>query len=163
MLWQRLRQQRGQGLVEFAVIFPLLFFFLFAIFDVGLGLNRQATLQHAVREGARYGALSDNADGGTFVRDRTSDQAQGLVPPTGPGGGENWVALCYEDMDGSGGDPGPGDAVNVTAHYVFHPTILDTALSLFGSNLGDIPIDVTGSARLERALATGSSWDTCAP
>jgi Flp pilus assembly protein TadG len=140
----RLSSQHGQGLVEFAVVFPLIVFFLFAVFEVGLGLNRQATLQHAAREGARYAAVSDGTDC-NLIRTQTSNQSQGLVPATAAG-----VSIDYTDIDGGGA--GPGDAVDVTVHYTFQPAILRSILSLFGSGIADINMDVTGSSRIERTL-----------
>ena len=134
--------ERGQGLVEFAVVFPLIVFFLFAIFDVGLALNRRATLQHAVREGARYAALSDNSSGALdLVCTRTIGQSQHLL--TGPR-----VTVAYTDMN-LDGTIGPGDAVDVKARYTYKPFMLRSVLGLFGSSIADINMDVTGSSRLE--------------
>ena len=137
-------RELGQGLVEFAVIFPLLMFFLFAIFDVGLALNRRATMQHAVREGARYAATRDNADDGDFVKKRTVDQAQGLFDKTA-------VTICYDDLSGDD-EQGKGDAVDVTAEYTYEPFILRVAVGWFGATVPAFDLGVTGSARLEGAL-----------
>lgn len=134
---RRLSQQDGQGLLEFAVVFPLLVFFLFAVFEVGLGLNRQATLQHAVREGARSGALIDDA--GDAAKARTIAQSQGLLQDAD-------VEVCYEDLGEE------GVAVDVTATYVFKPVMLSTVMGLFGASFADVDINVAGSARMERAI-----------
>lgn len=48
------RRQRGASAVEFALIAPLLFFLLFAAIEMGLLYWANLTMQHAVREGARY-------------------------------------------------------------------------------------------------------------
>ncbi len=142
--------QRAQGLVEFAVIFPLLVFFLFAIFDVGLALNRRATLQHAVREGARYAALSDNSSGAlSLVCLRTVGQSQDLLD-------DAHVSLSYADVDSSG-TVGPGDAVDVKAKYTYKPFMLRSILGFFGTTIADINMDVTGSSRLELPLASPMS------
>jgi Flp pilus assembly protein TadG len=55
------RKQRGASAVEFAIIAPLLFFLLFAIIDACAMLWVNLTMQHAVREGARY-AITGRAD-----------------------------------------------------------------------------------------------------
>jgi len=146
-----IRGERGQGVVEFAVIFPLFILLVAIVFDVGLGFNRQATMQHAVREGARFAALRDNADAGLFVQQRTSGQSHGLVDPSD-------VAICYDDIDGDG-SIGPGDAVDVTATYIYQPIMLRTVAGLFNSSAGDMTIATTGSARLEVALDTAGA--TC--
>lgn len=50
----RRRRQRGNTFVETALIFLPLFAIIFAIIDFGLVVFIRSTLQHAVREGARY-------------------------------------------------------------------------------------------------------------
>jgi hypothetical protein len=139
---RRTTGENGQGILEFAVVFPLFVFFLMAIFDVGLGLNRQATLQHAVREGARYAAVSA-IPSDPVVLNRTVDQSQGLLELAD-------ITICYENINP--GQIGIGDAVDVSATYQYEPFALDAVLGLFDSDLGVIDIEVTGSARLERAL-----------
>jgi len=57
-----IRADRGQALVEFALVLPLLLVFVFAIvFVAQIGVARLA-LEHAAAEGARIGALT-NDDG----------------------------------------------------------------------------------------------------
>jgi Flp pilus assembly protein TadG len=143
-------RELGQGLVEFAVIFPLFIFFLAAIFDVGLGFNRQATIQHAVREGARYGSVRDNSDAGALVLQRTMDQSHGLLDASE-------VCYDYSDVDGDG----ELDAIDVTATYVYQPIFLKTIDGLFNSNMTDITMEITGSARLETSLDDESSGAPC--
>jgi Flp pilus assembly protein TadG len=50
--------ERGQNIVEFAIAAPLLFLVVCAIFEFGNLLLTQVQLQNAVRQGARYAALS---------------------------------------------------------------------------------------------------------
>ena len=145
-----MRGERGQGVVEFAVIFPLFMLLVAIVFDVGLGFNRQATLQHAVREGARFAAL-DKDPSDDSVKQRTVNQSQGLVEPDD-------ITVCYEDID-LDGSIGPGDAVDVTATYVYQPIMLRTVDGLFNGSAGDMTIATTGSARLEVALDTAGA--TC--
>ena len=49
--------QRGQGLVEFAIVAPLFLILIFAIVEGALVMNAQALLDNATREGARGAAL----------------------------------------------------------------------------------------------------------
>ncbi len=44
---------RGQSLIEFALIFPLVLFLLLAFFDFGRGVFYYSSLSNAVREGTR--------------------------------------------------------------------------------------------------------------
>jgi Flp pilus assembly protein TadG len=148
-MMRRRREQGGQSILEFVVIFPILMLFLFSFVDVGVAMSRRATLNHAVREGARYAATLDNSDGGDFVRNRTSAQSQNLVPA-----GD--VTICYEDTNGSG-DVDRGDAVDVTAPYIYKPFILRVALGWFGVGFADVDMSATGSARME----VNASGATC--
>jgi Flp pilus assembly protein TadG len=137
-------RERGQGILEFAVIFPFFVLLVAIVIDVGLLFQRHATIQHAVREGARYGALRDNSDDGDFVRARTSDQAISLIDPED-------VEVCFDDIDGGG--VAAGDAIDVSVSYTYSPLMLSSIGGLFGANLGDFDFTVTGSARLEGDLA----------
>ena len=48
------QRQRGASAVEFALVAPLFFLLLFSIVDFGAMMWANLTMQHAVREGARY-------------------------------------------------------------------------------------------------------------
>lgn len=48
------RGERGQALVEFALVSIVFFMLFFGIFDTVLMLQSWVTVQHAAREGARY-------------------------------------------------------------------------------------------------------------
>ena len=55
------RGERGQSLVEFALLLPIFLILLFAIVDFGLGLNAWITITNSAREGARVGAVGADA------------------------------------------------------------------------------------------------------
>ncbi len=55
------RARRGQALVEFALVLPILLSFLTGIVDVGFLYNHQLVLTNAAREGARLGSLGEDA------------------------------------------------------------------------------------------------------
>jgi hypothetical protein len=55
--------QRGQSLVEFAVLLPVLTMMLLGMLEFGTAFNHQLTLGYAVREGARIGADLVNGGG----------------------------------------------------------------------------------------------------
>lgn len=57
----RSRRQRGASVVEFAIVAPLLFFLLFGMIDLCVLFWVNLTMQHAVREGARY-AVTGRSD-----------------------------------------------------------------------------------------------------
>jgi Flp pilus assembly protein TadG len=53
-----LRQQRGQSLVEFALVLPALMLILLSIVQFGIVFKQYITLTDAVREGARKAAVA---------------------------------------------------------------------------------------------------------
>ena len=55
-------KEKGQGLVEFALIVPFLLVLIVGIVEMGVILNRQITVINAAREGARFGAYGAEAD-----------------------------------------------------------------------------------------------------
>lgn len=57
------REKRGQTLVEFALVLPILVLLLFGIIDLGWMFYVNLTMQHAVREGTRY-AVTGRSDMG---------------------------------------------------------------------------------------------------
>lgn len=55
------RGGRGQSLVEFALILPVLVILLLGIIDFGMGLRSYISLTNATREGARFAAVGNTA------------------------------------------------------------------------------------------------------
>jgi len=125
---------RGQTLVEFAIVFPFIVIFLFGIIDFGLMLNRRITLEHAVREGARYAAVHD---GCTDIQDRTKERAGNAIPD------RNTVSVSYED------NPAPdGSTVTVRAPFDWQFPFM-SVFSWFHDDVGEIHGHVSGEGRLE--------------
>lgn len=56
------RRDRGQGLVEMAVILPFLLVLVIGVVELGVVLNRQLVVVNAAREGARFGAVGASVD-----------------------------------------------------------------------------------------------------
>jgi len=67
---QQMNRQRGQSIVEFALIAPVLIIILLGIFDFGWILHHQTQLDHAVRLGARRGAVGES---NTVIINRMKD------------------------------------------------------------------------------------------
>lgn len=57
MLKRLFRSEKGQAMVEFALILPLLLTLLCGIIDFGWMYYNQITLNNAAREGARYAVI----------------------------------------------------------------------------------------------------------
>lgn len=71
---RKMRDRRGQGLAEFAIVFPLIALLIFGIFDVGRAVYAYNTIANAAREAARIAAVNQ-------------------VVPVDPNN-----AACHEDM-----------------------------------------------------------------
>jgi Flp pilus assembly protein TadG len=77
----RQRGERGQSLVEFALIAPVFFILVFGIVDFGLGLRAWITVTNSAREAARYAAVTcatASADEDLVV-DRAVNTSAGLL------------------------------------------------------------------------------------
>lgn len=100
--------QRGQALVEFALMLPLLLIVLFMVVDFGVGLTRWIAITNAAREGARLGAVgAAEAD----IRLKTVDTSDGILSDPD-------ILVGFSDADGDGGiDPGDSVVVDVTYDY----------------------------------------------
>jgi len=135
-LLNRVGVQRGQTLIEFAFIAPIMFLFLFVIVDFGIAMDRRIVLQHAVREGARYAAVTTDCPA---IQLRTGSQAQKLLEDP-----YNQVTVSYEDNPAEA-----GEMVSVKAHFTYQLAILDTISDTFGVHAGAIDMSPSASARLE--------------
>lgn len=62
------RSEKGQNLVELALIFPILILILTGTLDLGRGMQAYIGISQAAREGARYGSVNGwDASGMTSV------------------------------------------------------------------------------------------------
>jgi len=66
MTGRKLGNQRGQALVEFTIILPLLLLIVMGIIQFGMIFNSYLSLQNASREGARAGIVGSSS---TEIRD----------------------------------------------------------------------------------------------
>jgi hypothetical protein len=98
-----MKKERGQALVEFALLTPVLFIFLFGVIDMGMLILHRSTLQYAVREGAHYATLHDDCED---IRATTKDLAGNAIDDS------STVSVAYEQ------DPAPiGSMVKVSAPF----------------------------------------------
>jgi hypothetical protein len=151
---------RGQTLIEFALLAPIIILFLVAIIDFGMAMDRRIVLQHAAREGARMAAVTDVSTtvGFNAVCKRACDQAQRAV--TG--------RITFDCEDGSvpadGRATDAGDNVKITLPAQWDLLILNNALfGLFGNHIASINLKATGDARLELNLTGACPSDKECP
>jgi hypothetical protein len=105
-----LTKQRAQGLVEFALILPVLLLIAFGILDLGRAFFVTIAIQNATREGARQAARDPNiSDSDIIALVRAEAVGSGLDL----GNDLSISVLRY----GSGADT----VIRVTASYNFYP------------------------------------------
>ena len=159
------RQTRvGQGLVEFALVLPLILLIIMGVFDFGRAIFAFNEVSNAAREGGRTGIVNQNV---SDIRNRAAAQAIGLgVPTTVPascpatGGAPSatsdpagiCVAVLMPDMatDCSTATDRIGCVVVVSVKSTF------TALTpIIGNILGPLPLSSTTRQTIE-ATCSGS-------
>lgn len=107
--------ERGQDVVEFALIFTVLFLILMGIFDMGRVTYSYSVLYNATREGARYGVIHPTDSAG--IQAAVRKLAFGLDP--------NALSVTSSRPD--------SNTIQVKSTYQF--TILTPVIQVFfGSN-----------------------------
>ncbi|OGO50883.1 MAG: hypothetical protein A2148_08005 [Chloroflexi bacterium RBG_16_68_14] len=118
LLGRLFRGGRGQSLVEFALVLPVLTLLIFGIIDFGMGLRSYISLTNATREGARFAAVGNmagayptdcNGSTNTTVVGRVCVAMEGLDLDD-----VETVAVSYPDGQA------PGNQVVVTAQYTYN-------------------------------------------
>lgn len=143
-----LRTERGQALLEFAFVLPILLVFLLSLVDFGIALDHRQVIQHAVREGARGGAVGLSAP---EIVDAVVEQSQGVLEA-----GD--ITVCY--AAGPDGTPArfAGSVVRVEATYTHQFIVGRELLTGFGMDPDSLSIEMTprGDARLETSALGGT-------
>jgi len=111
------RNEKGQSLVEFALVVPLVILILMAIIEFGFMFNAYITISNASREGARLGALGSND---TAVVTRVVDTSVALDPSK--------ISVIITPANRSRGDM---IRVQVNYNYVLITPIISSVLSPF--------------------------------
>jgi hypothetical protein len=145
----RRRRERGQALVEFALIAPVLVILIFGFVDAARLYQAWVTVQGAAREGARYGVTGqDDCPAATDNRVAcitywASQRAKGLTNADTllAVTVRRWDYPTYPDPPLEGSAGGPCDALEVKVEYDFEPStpLADTILGF---------VHITGRERL---------------
>ena len=112
------QKARGQSIVEFAMVVPILLTFLLIAADFGRGLTAYMTVSSVASEGASFASRSaDNADNTNAIRQAALNEAGS--------GGQIWgVAPTVSIQNGAGLTDGQGyRKVIVTVNYTFTPLL----------------------------------------
>lgn len=158
------RRQRGQGLVEFALVLPLFTIILLGMIDVGRVIWANNTVANAAREAARYAAVHGGTKANTCPVGPPAEKtvipaASASCPYPSPskdgiratatsflvaGGTGTVVSVCYAtgcsgDTDAAGATNARGTPVTVTVTSQV-PMIVGSLLSL-----GPITVSATST------------------
>jgi Flp pilus assembly protein TadG len=131
-----MNKNKGQGLLEFALVLPFLMVVVFGVLDLGRVYFTSITLTSAAREGARYLTVyPDDVSGdysGTKLVAYDEARNSGINLEM-----ENIIPYCDNSDDSSVCDTGSPAQVSVTSHFEL---ILGWMLSS--------PITITRSAQM---------------
>ena len=106
-------RERGQSLVETAIVLPVLFLLLAAVIDFGRAFDAYIVLTNAAREGARFGSVKP---------DLTEAEVKQLVVDDVVGSGTNVTQMTdftAEQNVTVEGQTADSDVVKVTVTYDF--------------------------------------------
>lgn len=142
----RPRSRRGQALVEFALVLPILVLLMLGIFDFGRAVFALSTINNAAREGARLAIVDQTL---AHIQGKASQRAVAL------GLTDSDVQVDYRDADDPEGagtcDSNVGsDAVYGCVAVVRVPYTYTAITPIIGNLVGTI--DMTGEARFPVAF-----------
>lgn len=103
---KNLKNQKGQSLVEFAIILPILILVVMAILEFGLILNSYLTIQNIAREGARLG-----------IAGGTDDQIRNVIFSSSPNLTASDLTINITPSDATRSS---GDTLTVSVSYNYH-------------------------------------------
>jgi Flp pilus assembly protein TadG len=136
---------RGQGLVEFALIFPVMMLLLMGLFDLGRAVYAYNTIADAARTASRVAIVDQTTSGGVYLaQSRAAEQATalGLAPAS--------VSITFRayDLSGPCTPLAIGCVAEVTVPYTF------SAITPIISNiLGTFTMSSTTRLPVERVYA----------
>lgn len=81
------RSERGQAMVELALILPVLLLLILAIIDLGMGIRTYIVLTNAAREGVRWVTIHPTDVNGALARVAVEADRAGLQNTGSPAGG----------------------------------------------------------------------------
>jgi hypothetical protein len=138
------RRYSGQSLVEFALIFPLLFFLVTGFLDLGRAVFYYSSLSNAVREATRYAIVNKsdinqafNNPGNNSLQDKVLEYAFGLSGTSDPLTKSDIIVTPEKVND-------LFTTVSIEATYSYKP-ITPGIIQLFGLNDG---IDLTAQSKM---------------
>ena len=134
------RGEKGQALVEFALLVPIFLILLFAIVDFGMGFHSWITVTNSAREGARLGAVQGTT---LQIETRVRDTATLINEDTN-------MTVTVTNAADNGGDPGESVVVQVDYDYDLITPLASLVAFLTGDIIGPtLELSSTAEMRLE--------------
>ena len=121
------KQNKGQAIVEFALIAPIFIIFLLAMLQIGVIMNYENGVLSAAREGARWGAITGDISGGgngrtDDIRAEVVDKVEKYIDMLEWDSSNVQVKTSKSDLfPETVGDPKGGDELHVTVSYPLDP------------------------------------------
>lgn len=139
----RRRRSKGQGLVEFALVFPVLVLLILGIVDLGRAIYAYSTIANAARTGSRVAIVDQYRDQNGLYRAQNAAAAQavGLAIPA------DTVAVSWlkDDLSATCSPLQLGCVAEVTVNYTF-----SAITPIIGSLVSDINMTNTTRFPVER-------------
>ena len=134
------RDEKGQALVEFALLVPIFLMLLFAIVDFGMGFHSWITVTNSAREGARLGAVHATTE---KIIERVEDTTTLINEDT------NMEVFVTNAAD-AGGQPGESVVVKVDYDYDLITPLASLVAFISGDIIGPtLTLSSTAEMRLE--------------
>jgi Flp pilus assembly protein TadG len=137
--------RRGQALVEFVLVIPLLLLLVFGLMDFARAWSAHHSIADAAREGARLLVVRDadyaGADAAirqTLAAARLNTSEDRLTIQFRVGDEENWV-----DKNGESGPAGTGEAQSVRITYEYDFWLLRPFIGLANDGMVDLVSTIT--------------------
>lgn len=129
---RRREGERGQALVEFALIAPLFVALVAGVIQFGVALNYWLDLQRLANQGARWAVVNCGPASATVCNPSLEAYLESQEISQG---NSTDVTVCWVQKSGAGGTPTAGDPVTVkmVTQYQFVPIVKVGTISLRGS------------------------------
>jgi Flp pilus assembly protein TadG len=140
----RLKSQRGQALVEFALILPILLAVIIGIFDFGSAYNQKNSQNFLVNQAARYASV--NACAPCATGQTIASYVRSTADTSHLRGSSTHVTFCLPLLSGGGannGSVGNPLQVTVTSPFDWLGVLVNTGLPG-----GSITIKATVTTRI---------------
>ena len=140
------RRERGQSLVELALILPVFLILTLAVVDFGMALRAYVTVTNAAREGARYAVVDcDSSSDITSIKSKVVDSSSGLLTAAD-------VSLDADSSSSGNQDctstlPAAGGSIKVSATYTYN--LITPLGNLVTSLSGPITLSTSTTMRAE--------------